>query len=79
MWGQGGQPSGGRGDRFDAGLEGVADQAGAPAGAGLVPDPVQVGSDRVDRQEQPPGDLGVCRSPRGVRLVSLLTTLWVDG
>ena len=53
MWGQGGQPSGGRGgDRFDAGLEGVADQVGVPAGAGLVADPVQVRSDRVDRQEQ---------------------------
>jgi hypothetical protein len=58
---QGGPASGGRGGRVDAGLDGVADQFRAPPGAGLVPDPLQMRSHRVDRQEQPPGDLGVGR------------------
>ena len=52
--------SAGGGGFFDAGLD-VADQFCAPAGAGLVPDPLQMRSDRVDRQEQPLGDLGVGR------------------
>jgi hypothetical protein len=40
---------------------GVADPFCAPAGAGLVPDPVQMRSDRADRQGQPLGDLSVGR------------------
>src|SRR5690348_1259968 len=55
---------GGRCGWVDAGLEGVTDKVRAPARAGLVPDTVQVRSDRIHRQEQPLGDLGVCR-PRG--------------
>ena len=57
-----GRLSGGRGDRVDAGLEDVADQFCPAPGAGLVPDPLQVRPDRVDRQDQPPGDLGVGRA-----------------
>jgi hypothetical protein len=68
--GRGGHSSGGRGGRVDAGLEGVADQLGAAAGAGLVPDPLQMRSHRVDRQEQPLGDLGVGRAPASSATIS---------
>lgn len=44
-----------RADRFDSGLDGVAGQLCSAACAGLVPDPLQVRSHRVDRKKQPLG------------------------
>src|SRR5262249_57632979 len=43
----------------EPGGEGQPGQVGAAAGAGLVPDPVQVGPDGADADVQPGGDLGV--------------------
>jgi hypothetical protein len=43
--------------------QGQPGQVGAAPGAGLAPDPVQVGADRADADVQPVGDLGDRRGP----------------
>jgi hypothetical protein len=71
--GQAARCSGGEEGRVDARLDGITGHFCSPAGASLVADPLQMRSHRVDRQEQPPGDLGVGR-PSGQQCHDSLPT-----